>query len=177
MINSHIEHYQNIVEVVKNSIDSNMSHIELFLLLCTQPISNGVMIKLNDSSLSVISVNIHDNSTTTININQSEQVYYWIGKWLEFLKQYDTDFEEKSFDYEINNNGQKLHHNIQAKVEVTNDNGKVGLSHFSIILRVKAPEDFIPLTLTLDSIHSDYINQKINKLNLHNKENTKKTKL
>lgn len=152
-----------------------MTHIDLFLLLCTQPISNGVMIKLNENNLSVISVNIHDNSTT--NINQSEQVYYWVGKWLEFLKQHDIDCEAKAFDYIIEYQNQVLKYNIQARVEVVSKEDKLALSHFSIVLRIRAPENFTPLMLTLDSIHSEYINQKINNLNIHNKEDLQKNKL
>lgn len=175
MNNSDIEYFSNAVKEVKNVISDNLSPIDLFLLLSTRTVSNAVMIKLDDSTLSVI--NIHNDHTNTTNINKLEQTYYWVGQWLNFLKEHDTNFDEKSFDYQLIWKDQTINYNIQAKVDVVEKDGKPALSHFSIILRIKTPENFIPIPLPLDAIHAYYIDQKLDSLNINNKEDKQKNKI
>lgn len=177
MTNSHIEHYSNVVHEVKNTISHDLTTIDFFLLLCTQPLNNGVMIKFHDNELSVVNISNIDDNTINLNITQAEQVYFWTSQWLNFLQQYDSNFNTKNFDYEINYNQQQLKYNIQIKIKLADNHGQIEISQFSIILRIKSPEEFIPLPITLDSIHACYIDQKIDNLNIHNKENLQKTKL
>lgn len=184
-MNKSITQFDNIVKKVAKSFDLKLQPVDLFLLLCTCPNGNGTFITLNSSSLTIIRTDIHNSSNDFhLSITKQEEIHYWVYNLLTLFSKTDPYYNKEQiedndyrFDYILNWKGQNIKYNIQHKIETTNDSPRSQLSHFSVIFRIIAPENFEIFPLSPNGIIAYNIEKQLEELNIHNKDITKKGKL